>query len=87
MQQEDDFCGDGSELVCLDETTKNELSWARWYGMAPPGECAELTNVFVCGDQYSLPAAITVDGYIATHVVLGSFDSLEFYEFVQEQVG
>jgi len=86
MQQGGDFQRDGLQFVCLDETSKNELTWAPHYRMTPSGERAQLTDVFVHGDRYSLLAAITVDGYIATQVVLGSFNSLEFYEFIQEQV-
>jgi hypothetical protein len=46
-------------------------------------EHAELKDVFVHGDRYSLLAAITIDGYIANHVVPGSF---EFYSFVAEVI-
>ncbi|KAF8224893.1 hypothetical protein L208DRAFT_1368958 [Tricholoma matsutake] len=35
---------------------------------------------------YSLLATITTDGYIACRAVVGSFDSIEFYDFVAEQV-
>ena len=34
----------------------------------------------------ALLAAITTDGYVACWAVLGSFDSIEFYDFVAEQV-
>ncbi|KAF8234210.1 hypothetical protein L208DRAFT_1156751, partial [Tricholoma matsutake] len=77
---------DGSEFVCLDKTSKNKLSYAWRYGLAPSGQCAKLKDVFVCGDHCSLLAAMTVNGYLATHVVPGSYDSLEFYKFVQEKV-
>ncbi|TFK58170.1 hypothetical protein BDN72DRAFT_748607, partial [Pluteus cervinus] len=36
--------------------------------------------------QYSILAALTVDGYIAVQVTPESYDSLEFYMFVQEHV-
>ena len=38
------------------------------------------------GDRYSLMAAITTEGYIATQVVPGSLDSFEFYNFIPEDV-
>jgi transposase len=50
----EDFCGDGSEFVCVDETSKNELTYARRYGRSMSGEQAHLTDVFVRGDRYSL---------------------------------
>jgi len=49
-------------------------------------EQAELKDVFVRGDRYSLLAAITTEGYIGTCVVPGLFDSFEFYNFVAEEV-
>jgi hypothetical protein len=86
MQQGGDFLQDGSQIVCLDETSKNELTWARRYGRAACGERAELTDVFIRGDWYSLLAALTIDGYIVTEVVPGSYDSISFYEFIQEKL-
>jgi hypothetical protein len=68
------FIGDGSEFVVLDETSKNERTYARLYGRAARGKRATLTDVFVRGDRYSLCAAMTVEGYIAARVVEGSYD-------------
>ena len=81
-----DFLGDGSEFVCLDETSKNEHTYGRRFGRAMSGEQAELKDVFVRGDRYSLVTAITTEGYIASRVVPGSFYSFEFYDFVAEDV-
>ncbi|KAG2749003.1 hypothetical protein P692DRAFT_20654569, partial [Suillus brevipes Sb2] len=81
-----DFIGDGSEFVVIDETSKNDRTYARHYGRAPSGDRAQLTDVFVRGDRYSLCAAMTVEGYIAAQVVEGSFDAQEFYDFVAEDV-
>jgi len=86
MLASDDFLPDGSQFICLDETSKNELTYARKYGRAYSGEQAELTDVFVRGDQYSLVAALTTDGYIASEAVPGSLESIDFLEFVQENV-
>ena len=86
MQASDDFLDDGSQFVCVDEMSKNEQTYARKYGRAYSGERAELKDVFVRGDQYSLVAALTVDGYIASNVIPGSFDSMDFLEFIQEMV-
>ena len=80
------FVGDGSEFVFVDETSKNDLTYARRYGRSLSGEPATLTDVFVRGDWYSLAAAITKEGYIAACAVPGSFDTLEFYDFICEEV-
>ena len=70
MQQDPRLSGNRSEFICLDETSKNEHSYARRYGLAPAGQRAELKDVFVHGDRYSLLAAMTIDGYLATRVFL-----------------
>ncbi|KAG2150764.1 hypothetical protein DEU56DRAFT_869105 [Suillus clintonianus] len=72
-----DFIGDGSEFVVIDETSKNDRTYARHYGRAPRGHRAQLTDVFVQGDRI---------GYIAAHVVEGSLNSREFYDFIAEDV-
>ncbi|KIJ98047.1 hypothetical protein K443DRAFT_629082 [Laccaria amethystina LaAM-08-1] len=86
MQGSEDFLQDGLQFVCVDETSKNEQTFARKYGRAYSGERAELKDVFVQGDRYSLVTALTVDGYIASDVVPGSLDSMDFLEFIQEKV-
>jgi hypothetical protein len=79
-----DFIGDGSEFVVIDETSKNDHTYARHYGRAPRGHRAHLSDVFVRGDRYSLCAAMTTQGYLTCHAVEGSFDAQEFYDFVAE---
>ncbi|KAG1867774.1 hypothetical protein DFJ58DRAFT_630217, partial [Suillus subalutaceus] len=59
------FIGDGSEFVGIDETSKNDRTYTWHYGRAPGGHCAQLTNVFVRGDWYSLCTATTAQGHIA----------------------
>jgi len=78
--------GHGREFVVVDEMSKNDHSTARCYGYALTGERAELVDVFVRGDHYSLVAALTISGYIAAHVVPGSFDGSSFYNFIVEEV-
>lgn len=82
----DNFVGDGSEFVVVDETSKNERTYARHYGRAARGRRAQLRDVFVRGIRYSLCAALTTQGYIATHVVEGSYDTQKFYDFITEEV-
>jgi hypothetical protein len=65
---------------------KNKLTLARRYGMAMIGQMAPFTDVFVHGQWYSLVAAMSKRGYIASKVVPGSFDSLDFFEFISEDV-
>ncbi|RPD57202.1 hypothetical protein L226DRAFT_445039, partial [Lentinus tigrinus ALCF2SS1-7] len=68
------------------QADKNDHTTCRRRGYAMAGERAEITDVFVRGDRYSLAAAITKDGYIATRALLGSYDSDQFYDFIVEEV-
>ena len=82
----DELLPDGSQIVTVDETSKNELTWARRWGRAMSGERAELTGVFVRGDRYSIVAAITTDGYIAVDAIEGSYNTELFKNFSTEKV-
>ncbi|KAF8835523.1 hypothetical protein BDN67DRAFT_867015, partial [Paxillus ammoniavirescens] len=55
-------------------------------GRAMSGERAELIDVFVHGDCYSVVAAMTTDGYIAADVTEGSYDTELFNNFIIEKV-
>ncbi|KIK93667.1 hypothetical protein PAXRUDRAFT_144566, partial [Paxillus rubicundulus Ve08.2h10] len=77
---------DGIEFICVEETSKNELPWACHYGRAMSGQCVELSDIFICGDWYSLEVALTINGYMAADVVEGSFNSETFYEFIATKV-
>ena len=78
--------GDSSMLVFADETSKNDHTLAHRYGLALAGERAVFTDVFIRGQHWSLAAAISQNGYIATKVVPGSLDSFDMFDFVAEQV-
>ena len=81
-----EFLPDSSQLVFVDKTSKNELTWAHCFGQAPSGCHVELTDVFVCGDRYSMVAAVTTEGYLAADVIEGSYDSELFNLFITEKV-
>ena len=78
--------GNGKEFVVVDEMSKNDHSTARQYGYTLSGEHAELVDVLMQGDRYSLVVAMTVSGYIAAHVVPGSFDGSSSYDFIAKSV-
>ena len=83
---QDHSAGRGEEFVFVDETSKNDHDTARRYGRALRGQRADFVDNFVRGDRYSLVAAITIEGYLATRVVPGSFDAPEFQDFIVEQI-
>ena len=46
----------------------------------------QIQDDFGRGTRYSLCAALTTDGYLATRVIEGSYDADEFYSFIAEDV-
>jgi len=83
---QDHAAGDGEEFVFVDEMSKNDHDTAWRYGRSLSGEQADFIDNFVRGDRYSMVAAITIDGYIATRIVPGSFNAEEFRDYITEQV-
>lgn len=41
---------------------------------------------FVRGERYSIIAALTLDGYITQHIVPGSLDGEEFFDFTTQDL-
>lgn len=82
----DNFGGQGYEFIFVDETSKDDRTTARRYGYAMSGQTAELHHVFKRGTRYSVVAALSKEGYIASRVVEGSLDSFEFFDFIAEEV-
>jgi hypothetical protein len=82
----DDFVTDGSQFICVDETSKHKHAYGKHHGPTYSGDQTELRDVFVRGDMYTLVGALSVDGWIAADVSGSKFDSNEFLEFVQEHV-
>lgn len=70
----------------VDKASKNNISTAHRYGCLSAGQRAHFEVVFVRDDRYSLVAAITKQGYIAAHVVPGSLDLFDFFDFISEKV-
>ena len=80
------FSGTGDEFVVVDKSSKNEHTLTQHYGCVPIGQDTTLTTPFVCSDHYSLIAAMSKTGYLTHHVVPGSLDSYEFFDFIVEEV-
>ena len=83
---QNDFSGTGGEFVAVNESSKNEHDVARRYGHSPVGNSAHLVNPFIHGERYSLVAAMSITGYLATHVVPGSLNSFTFFDFIVDDV-
>jgi len=80
------FSGTGDEFVIVDESSKNEHSYACCHGHSPVRQDAILTASFIQGQCYSLMAAMSKAGYLVAHVVPGSLDSFKFFDFIVEDV-
>jgi len=74
------------QMVLLDESSKDGHTLFRQYGRAPTGETPQESMVHDRGIRYSILPALTLDGYIAIHVVKGSIDGEEFFDFVLNDV-
>ena len=73
-------------MVFVDETSKDDRIIYRHYGRAVAGCHATINANFVRGDQFSMVAALSLDGYEAMRVVPGSVDGEEFLDFIVHDV-
>lgn len=74
------------EMVFLDESSKDGHTIFRKYGRSLRGERPVIQQSQDRGTRYSILPAITVDGYIAVRVVVGSVDGAEFFDFVLNEL-
>lgn len=86
VRNQDVFSGTGTEFVAVDESSKNEHDVARRYGRSNIGQSADFEDPFVRGEHYSLVAALSTTGYIATRIVPGSLNSYDFFDFIVDDV-
>ena len=73
-------------IVAVDESSKDDRTLYHNYGRSLSGMHATSNAQFICGDRYSLIAAMSVDGYVATWVVNGSVNTTEFFDFIVGEV-
>jgi transposase len=71
-----------SQMVFVDETSKDDRTIYRHYGRSIVGHRATISANFVRGERYSMVAALSLDGYEAVRVVSGSVDGEEFLDFI-----
>jgi transposase len=75
-----------SQVITVDETSKDDRTIFRTYGRAPLGQRAVAHIPFNRGQRYSIVAAMSIDGYIAQRVVPGSLNGNEYLDFILEEV-
>ena len=73
-------------VVTADESSKNDRTIFRRWGRSMKGTSADVCAGFNRGEHYSILAAISVNGYIVTQIVIGSVDSQEFFDFIVSDV-
>ena len=73
-------------VVTADESSKDNRTIFRRWGRSIKGTPARVHTKFTRGERYSILAAISVDGYVATRVVVGAVDSHEFFDFIVSEV-
>lgn len=74
------------QLVFLDESSKDNRVVLRRYGRAVSGHRAVEKVSLNRGTRYSILPALTIDGYAVVRVIEGSVDSVEFFDFVLNDV-
>ena len=75
-----------SQLVFVDETSKDDRTIYCHYGRSIRGTDANISAPFVRGDRFSIVAALSIDGYVNQRVVEGSVDGGIFLEFIMEDI-
>ncbi len=75
-----------AQMVWTDESSKDDRTIYCHYGRAATGQCVVIDVQWVCGEQYSILLAMTVDGYVATCIISGSVQGDEFFDFIVEDV-
>ena len=75
-----------AQMVWTDESSKDDHTIYRHYGWATTGQRATIGAQCVCRERYSILPAMSIDGYIATRIILGSVDAEEFFNFIVEDV-
>jgi len=74
------------QMIFVDETSKDEQTIYRHYGHSVIGTRVMISANFVRGERYSMVTALSLNGYKAVHVVLGSVDREEFLDFIVNDV-
>lgn len=75
-----------SQLVFVDETSKDDCTVYCHYGRSISGTCADVHKPLCHGQHYSIVAALAVDGYINQHAVEKSVDGKIFTDFIINEV-
>jgi hypothetical protein len=75
-----------SQMVFVDETSKDDRTVYRHYGRSIAGRRATISANFMRGERYSLVAALSLGGYEAVRVVPGSVDGEEFLDYIVNDV-
>ncbi len=75
-----------SQMVFVDETSKDNRTIYRHYGHTMVGHRASIIANFVREDWFSMVAALLLDGYEAVHVFEGFLDGEDFLDFIVNDV-
>ena len=73
-------------MIFVDETSKDECTIYQHYECSITGTCATVSANFIREEQYSMVTALSLDGYVGVHIVLGSVDGEEFLDFIINDV-
>jgi hypothetical protein len=77
---------DLDQVMCVDESVKDDRTPARKHGWSLVGTCCIQRQCFIRGCRYSILPILTLDGIIMYDIMEGSVTSEKFVHFLQELV-
>jgi transposase len=77
---------DAATIGFIDETSKDEQTWAPRYGYSKKGHHATIQAPFVRGTRLSGTALLSIDGVVASTVCEGSMTRARFLEWLEFDV-
>ncbi|XP_028516338.1 uncharacterized protein LOC114575526 [Exaiptasia diaphana] len=69
---------DTHQLLFIDESSKDERTFQRRYARGLKGSRISTKGNFTRGTRYSVLSAISVEGVIASHTIVGAYDQRQF---------
>jgi hypothetical protein len=74
------------QLIFIDESSKDERTLNRTYGYSNRGCQIKHNVIFLRGKRYTILPALSLDGYIAVDIIVGSCNKEKFKDFILSKV-
>jgi hypothetical protein len=74
------------QFVNLDESAYDRKTAGRSHGWAAKGKRANVRSFFIRGKRFTLEMAMSYRGALSYRIFLGSMDSMDFLEFLEDDL-